>query len=48
MASVAAGAGLAGCATGAGPGGAPGPRVLLNGGVVLTMDPKLGDSCSAC
>jgi 5-methylthioadenosine/S-adenosylhomocysteine deaminase len=41
--SAAAGAGLAGCATGAVPGGVPGQRVLLKGGVVLTMDPKLGD-----
>jgi hypothetical protein len=48
MVSAAAGAGLAGCATGAGPRGAPGQRMLLKGGVVLTKDPKLGDSCSAC
>jgi len=41
--SAAAGAALAGCATGAVPSGVPGQRVLLKGGVVLTMDPKLGD-----
>lgn len=40
---VAAGAALAGCATGAPAAGVPGQRVLLKGGVVLTMDPKLGD-----
>ena len=43
VASASVGAGLAGCATGAAPAGAPGQRVLLKGGVVLTMDPKLGD-----
>jgi 5-methylthioadenosine/S-adenosylhomocysteine deaminase len=43
VASGAVGVGLAGCATGAAPGGGPGQRVLLKGGVVLTMDPKLGD-----
>jgi len=43
MASAAAGAALAGCATGAPPAGAAGQRVLLKGGVVLTMDAKLGD-----
>jgi cytosine/adenosine deaminase-related metal-dependent hydrolase len=39
------GAALAGCATGAAApgGGMPGSRVLLRGGVVLTMDPSLGD-----
>jgi 5-methylthioadenosine/S-adenosylhomocysteine deaminase len=38
------GAALAGCAAGAAPGGgAPGTRVLLRGGIVLTMDPSLGD-----
>ncbi|MGH6689474.1 MAG: amidohydrolase family protein, partial [Gammaproteobacteria bacterium] len=42
-AGVVAGAALAGCATGAPPAGAPGQRVLLKGGVVLTMDAKLGD-----
>jgi cytosine/adenosine deaminase-related metal-dependent hydrolase len=42
-------AGLAGCASaqsaagGAPVSGAPGQRLLLKGGVVLTMDPKLGD-----
>jgi imidazolonepropionase-like amidohydrolase len=41
--AAAAGATLAGCATGAAPSGAPGQRVLLKGGVVLTMDGKLGD-----
>jgi 5-methylthioadenosine/S-adenosylhomocysteine deaminase len=41
--SAAAGAALAGCATAAPPGGAPGQRVLIKNGVVLTMDPKLGD-----
>src|SRR5262245_49748781 len=41
-AAGAAGA-VAGCATGAAPGGMPGSRVLLRGGVVLTMDPALGD-----
>ncbi len=43
VAGVVTGAALAGCATGAPPGGAPGQRVLLKGGVVLTMDPRLGD-----
>ena len=43
VASGAVGAGLGGCATGAMPGGGPGQRVLLRGGVVLTMDPNLGD-----
>jgi 5-methylthioadenosine/S-adenosylhomocysteine deaminase len=43
VATAAAGATLAGCATGAVPSGAPGQRVLLKGGVVLTMDAKLGD-----
>lgn len=42
-AGVVAGAAVAGCATGAPPAGAPGLRVLLKGGVVLTMDAKLGD-----
>ena len=42
-AGVVAGAALAGCATGAPPAGARGQRVLLKGGVVLTMDPRLGD-----
>jgi 5-methylthioadenosine/S-adenosylhomocysteine deaminase len=41
--SAAAGAALAGCATGAPPAGVAGERVLLKGGVVLTMDPALGD-----
>ncbi len=45
FAGAAAGTGLAGCATAdhAALSGAPGQRVLLKGGVVLTMDPKLGD-----
>jgi len=44
MAGAAVSALAAGCATGASPGGAPaGGRVLLKGGVVLTMDPALGD-----
>jgi cytosine/adenosine deaminase-related metal-dependent hydrolase len=34
---------LAGCATGAAPGSGPGQRTLIKGGVVLTMDPRLGD-----
>ena len=42
-AGLLAGAALAGCATGAPSGGAPGERTLLKGGVVLTMDPTLGD-----
>ena len=41
--AAATGATLAGCASAAVPSGAPGQRVLLKGGVVLTMDPKLGD-----
>jgi len=36
-------AALAGCATAAAPGGGLGSRVVLRGGVVLTMDPALGD-----
>jgi cytosine/adenosine deaminase-related metal-dependent hydrolase len=43
VASAAAGAVAAGCAASAPLGGAPGERLLLKGGVVLTMDPKLGD-----
>jgi 5-methylthioadenosine/S-adenosylhomocysteine deaminase len=43
MASAATGAALAGCATGAPSAGVPGERILLKGGVVLTMDPTLGD-----
>jgi len=45
LAGAAASAGLSGCATAdhAAMSGAPGQRVLLKGGVVLTMDPKLGD-----
>ena len=44
MASAAASAVVAGCASSTSPGGAPsGERTLLKGGVVLTMDPKLGD-----
>src|SRR5262245_10853646 len=46
VAGAAASAGLSGCATGdqaAATSGAPGQRVLLKGGVVLTMDAKLGD-----
>ena len=48
VASAVGGAGLAGC-TSIGlagdipPSGSPGHRVLLKGGVVLTMDPTLGD-----
>jgi 5-methylthioadenosine/S-adenosylhomocysteine deaminase len=41
--AAAAGATFTGCATGAAPSGTPGQRVLLKGGVVLTMDAKLGD-----
>ena len=46
VAGAAASAGLSGCATAdqaAAMSGAPGQRVLLKGGVVLTMDAKLGD-----
>lgn len=45
VAGAAASAGLSGCATAepAAISGAPGQRVLLKGGVVLTMDAKLGD-----
>src|ERR671937_800413 len=48
-AGIAAAAGLTGCASadlrsgGAPASGGPGQRLLLRGGVVLTMDPKLGD-----
>jgi cytosine/adenosine deaminase-related metal-dependent hydrolase len=43
MAGAAANVLAAGCATGASPGGPAGGRILLKGGVVLTMDPTLGD-----